>query len=1444
MSSEPLIKNPFKGLRPFKQEEQEELFGRDRDLILMKDRILSSRTTLLFAGSGVGKTSFLNAKVIPALSERYCVVSHNRWTGAEEKSDAGIWDDYRPFRIWPPGAFVRWFKEWLVQPAWVRQRKKEWAVGNTANRSNDDSASDETESPQRKIAKAVQNVISQSLRPGNKRRLSRVLSIFKKRSDTSTPQTPCILILDQFEEIFQYHAYEPYFQDFISDLCKVINDETYQVRVVFSMREEFLGELSVFDNRILDLFNNYYRLRYPEKDEAKYIITQTCKLVDVEPVPENLDELVDDLATIENSFEAGAVTGEVSKTVRLVRRNFVPPPYLQIVCDTLWKEQFDNPVPNVTATNNGDTAEQKPVRFLENYKTGSENTVNGDESGARRAVREFCEAKLSQPFLKKWEQNVAARAFGFLVTKQGAKMAYELRSLASHMDEQVWPVKHTLQKLSLPDARILRESRGPEGSYWFELYHDMYAGVVDRWKRRYSKEQRRRQQRQAVVYAILIAFLILVPLAVFNWVVYPRQYRKTIFEFSYSLDTTDIKNHRLYTGAVLAYTNLSETWGYHGEAGVLWAEVWARRAELFEAKEQREEALLCLLQAAQLAKGDFSAEKYLAQANNLLAGNEEAIKETYCHDCQAARLSPDAKYVLTITKDGNVDIWTSGRKDYLTTVCADCTQAQFSPDSKLVLTVRPITEFPGRRGTSENRTGSLGPEPTPTPSDSKKILGWEIRITPNESASQPSLVSFVIKKDLASLTSLAKAREEDSTARPTPANVVDPSFRLKSFAKTPAGYLVAGFMQGRLSIWQQDGTQLVQSVPVQGVKTAGTVWFGPAANFSPDGKFLLVVGSENALWAVSNSGLTPVTKIDLLPGHIPAFSPDGKYLVGVNRKAELKVWELEGQTEVLTIPSANEIARIDFARASNKFAASDRGGSITIWDCDTKQKISTVTGTVVARPVFLENSARTLVQWVRGYSHLKFEKRAVDKGSKIGELGVDLTEPVAFVDSDGDSLMLLADSTVRLWDIPVPKETPWLVRISKGEDSREELSEDGNTILMASTADLTTGPTTFHLLDVNQQQEIFPEVKATTYQRYQLSPDGNHLIIQVNDKTIDLYDRTKPPQSKITLTFDKSPTATAFSSDGRYFAVTTQDKQLSLFDSTTGGKQWQLPTGVAVSSIVFTHDNKHLLVSPKRSLIESVNPFEEFDQTSNTVEAWSVATGNRVEFKLEGKEPVQAISLSNERVAMFQNQKIIVFNLEDASPVKAFDYGQDLATLAISPDGKFVVTGDQKGLIQLWNTDSESFEGHTSVASVPHRIVFGADGTSFIVITRQWIHRIEIFKNASYIVDNVLKKGAALDYANGIFTGENGATSVRWLPANSTTNGSPNEYVRWLRGTELFDASFDRGPRKQILTGDPDKLWDIWPSKLGFNVVATGLLEKKTPYRNPSAAYVSTPASR
>ena len=61
---------PYKGPLSYEIEDTDYFFGRDREADLLAAKILSTRFTLLHAQSGTGKTSLLNARVVPALEEQ------------------------------------------------------------------------------------------------------------------------------------------------------------------------------------------------------------------------------------------------------------------------------------------------------------------------------------------------------------------------------------------------------------------------------------------------------------------------------------------------------------------------------------------------------------------------------------------------------------------------------------------------------------------------------------------------------------------------------------------------------------------------------------------------------------------------------------------------------------------------------------------------------------------------------------------------------------------------------------------------------------------------------------------------------------------------------------------------------------------------------------------------------------------------------------------------------------------------------------------------------------------------------------------------------------------------------------------------------------------------------------------------------------------------------
>jgi hypothetical protein len=370
-------RNPFPGFQPYNRADRDRLFGRDEDLALLRSRLLSGRTTLLFAGSGVGKTSFLNAKVIPELQEYYFPIYHNRWLAEEAPLTA------------------------VVTAVTTAAGGEPGAEGGS-------------------LLKALQR----------------------------EAELPFLLILDQFEEVFQYYRDTRPLALLVEELARVIGARDVDVRVVLSMREEFLGDLSAFDDPLPDLFNNYYRLKNPHWRVAGQIVRRTANPALCEE--RGLGLLLDDLRAI----RTGVIQVEAAESLR----SHVAPPYLQIVCHRIWERE--QPVRN-------------GVPFLSSYKAGN----------AWEELKQFIEEKLKLGILSEPQRKRAAEAFDHLIAARGAKKAFTVKQLTGliHLKSyQVTQLADTLQILTEARVGILRCFEA-QGVSWFELHHDMYAPMLKTW---------------------------------------------------------------------------------------------------------------------------------------------------------------------------------------------------------------------------------------------------------------------------------------------------------------------------------------------------------------------------------------------------------------------------------------------------------------------------------------------------------------------------------------------------------------------------------------------------------------------------------------------------------------------------------------------------------------------------------------------------------------------------------------------------------------------------------------------------------------------------------------------------------------------------------------------------------------------------------------------------
>src|ERR1017187_9370829 len=92
-STVPRTPCPYRGLVPFNEEDEEYFFGRRAMSEIVSNNICSSRFTILYGESGVGKSSLLRAAVLPSLVRRArqnmadfgeaetCPVLFREWSG-------------------------------------------------------------------------------------------------------------------------------------------------------------------------------------------------------------------------------------------------------------------------------------------------------------------------------------------------------------------------------------------------------------------------------------------------------------------------------------------------------------------------------------------------------------------------------------------------------------------------------------------------------------------------------------------------------------------------------------------------------------------------------------------------------------------------------------------------------------------------------------------------------------------------------------------------------------------------------------------------------------------------------------------------------------------------------------------------------------------------------------------------------------------------------------------------------------------------------------------------------------------------------------------------------------------------------------------------------------------------------------------------------------------
>ena len=224
--------NPFPGLRPFSTAEAHLFFGREEEGDILRERLLKNKFVVITGASGSGKTSLVNAGVIPGLLKGDSQLSPVKW---------------RIILSRPGNAPV----DNLAQDLSVNDQK--------------DKNSEEI-SIQTSINKAVLNRTSFGL--------VEVIKQLKLNADERV-----LLVIDQFEELFRFNrsgtderARSDESDSYVSLLLNTLYSNEVPVYLIINIRSEYTGRCSQYEQLTEVMNRSSYLLKLPGRDECREAI--------------------------------------------------------------------------------------------------------------------------------------------------------------------------------------------------------------------------------------------------------------------------------------------------------------------------------------------------------------------------------------------------------------------------------------------------------------------------------------------------------------------------------------------------------------------------------------------------------------------------------------------------------------------------------------------------------------------------------------------------------------------------------------------------------------------------------------------------------------------------------------------------------------------------------------------------------------------------------------------------------------------------------------------------------------------------------------------------------------------------------------------------------------------------------------------------------------------
>ncbi|HZI87547.1 MAG TPA: ATP-binding protein, partial [Pyrinomonadaceae bacterium] len=435
--------NPFVGLVPLNEQNASLLAGRDEEVRILTTNLRAARLTLVYGGSGVGKSSLLRAGVVANLRE----------LANEELNSFGA-----------PSFAVAVISSWAGDPfEQVRISIREGLIA------------------------ALQ---VESIPP-----LPRTTDLVETIRDCNKAcGVELFFILDQFEEFFLYHEGESGPGTFAYEFPRAVNTTDIKARFLLSLRDDSLYKLDCFKSTLPTLFENRLQVDPLTPQNAEQAIEKARTSYNASPdaitnvtIDSSLvSAVLDQVRTDSISRDIGTpVLTPWALNTNASPTTYIDAPYMQLVMSRLWEEESKRWV-----------REKKPENTLRLEALKALGT-------AQNVVQQHLD-NIMQSFSSR-EKKIASECFSCLVTPGGSKYALTANELQEWTGLPQEEVKAFADKLADSKYRIIRRVnkrtiKGTETAY--EAYHDRLALAMRNWHLKHTAAVIAEKQRLRTLISI------------------------------------------------------------------------------------------------------------------------------------------------------------------------------------------------------------------------------------------------------------------------------------------------------------------------------------------------------------------------------------------------------------------------------------------------------------------------------------------------------------------------------------------------------------------------------------------------------------------------------------------------------------------------------------------------------------------------------------------------------------------------------------------------------------------------------------------------------------------------------------------------------------------------------------------------------------------------------